>query len=582
MLQDDDDILGSGFMNAGPSASFNAPIATFDINPWGGFPVADPTVEEEGLAAANILGLTFSSRHQDTVTNCNLKVGVDLPEIYDNAYIKAAPMGDRVSVANLEKILRLGGVPFQTLAQIKSLVVMPGSLYVTRNEFNTALALVACSQKNMGTSLDIVKQHRNDLPVPVLSNLERFYIERQAVSEKQEEQLRDPWHQPAAELPSLPVGLNGQTTSSIKEHGVRSKLASDNVETPIESQTWFQHLDDVTVEIAPEKEGFIFFKHVNYIVQSQQHGSTVLRRFSDFYWLWEILLLRYPYRMIPNVPAKRLGGRDDAFLERRRKALARFINSVVAHPVVGADEIVRQFLTERSELSLWRRENPPNTDEEFVRKMTGIDHERTIPNNLDERLDKVKKKLPILIQNYQSMYQSLERMIRLEEHRAADLVRYSDSLSAVSELNQTCYVPECQSCEQVTSGCRTIANSIAKSGSILGGQAKATSLGILDRLKRHWDLFMSFQQMLERIQKTVPIDKSRDGDNAASDHKRQAYVRYCAASELSYLHKQQAFILSWYQNYVQEQLKYERQHSENWKSLEISVQDMPADPGEFV
>ncbi|KAG0175850.1 Sorting nexin mvp1 [Apophysomyces sp. BC1021] len=569
MLQDEENILGSGFMNAGPSASFNAPIPTFDINPWGGgFTAADPAAEDEGLAAASIL------------------VGIDLPEIYDTAYLRAAPMGDRVGVSNLEKILHLGGVPFQTLAQIKALVVMPGSVYVTRNEFNAALALIACAQKNMGTSLDTVRQHRNDLPVPILSNLDRFQIQRQVISEKQEDQLNDPWHQPPPELPSLPVGLNGQTTGNIKARGTASK-SPGAIKAAIESQTWFQNIDPISISVAAKKEGFIF-KHVNYIVQSQQRASTVLRRFSDFYWLWETLLMRYPCRLIPNMPPKRLGGRDDTFLEKRRKGLARFINSIVGHPVVRADEVVQQFLTEPSEFSIWRKENPPCTDEEFVRNLSNIDGEPALSTDLDSRLEKLKKKLPALIQNHQSMCITMERMVRIEEHRAADLVRYSTSLnlrkdsdSAMSELKRPCYVADCQPCEQVVSGCESVAGSMQHGSKILEDWAKATSVGVLDNLMRHRDLFVSFQEMMERMEKMPSAAKNRDGENAALQQKRKLYMQYCAASELSYLHKQQALISSWYQTYVQEQLRYERQQSENWKTLEVIVQDMPMEPDEF-
>lgn len=48
---------------------------------------------------------------------------------------------------------------------------------------------------------------------------------------------------------------------------------------------------------------------------------------------------------------------DDAFLENRRKGLSRFINCIVAHPVIGKDELVGQFLTEPS-VSEWIENEP--------------------------------------------------------------------------------------------------------------------------------------------------------------------------------------------------------------------------------
>jgi hypothetical protein len=70
---------------------------------------------------------------------------------------------------------------------------------------------------------------------------------------------------------------------------------------------WFRDLDHITVSRTSEKEGFLF-KHINYEVESEKMGCKVLRRFSDFWWLWEVLLKRYPYRTMPNLPPKKLGG----------------------------------------------------------------------------------------------------------------------------------------------------------------------------------------------------------------------------------------------------------------------------------
>lgn len=80
------------------------------------------------------------------------------------------------------------------------------------------------------------------------------------------------------------------------------------------------------------------------------------------------------------------------------------------------------------EFLIWRKENPPCTDEEFVRKIPNVGDDLAIPTDLDSRLEKLKKKLPDLIQNYQSMCSAMDRMIKLEELRAADFTRYGASL----------------------------------------------------------------------------------------------------------------------------------------------------------
>lgn len=57
--------------------------------------------------------------------------------------------------------------------------------------------------------------------------------------------------------------------------------------------------------------------------------------------------------------------------------------------------------------------------------------------------------------------------------------------------------------------------------------------------------------------------------------RRETYIYYCVASELSYLHKQQAFVALLYQNYVHEQLQYARRTVDNWKALEALLCEMP-------
>lgn len=320
------------------------------------------------------------------------------------------------------------------------MVVPAGAMYVTHNEFNTALALAACAQKSMGklkergrerermkgrqlnltswhlleVSLHNVYQHRNgksdyetmktralisaltlDLPSPVLLNLDQLDVKKR-VSQKQHRStggnglspkmtttntttapVDDPWSTTTTTtttaIPNTPVpngnhGLHKDTTTTtitattatrnmaVKRTPSHDSLTSSSddssnsnnhaIQRALASE-WFLDLDVVSVTVAPEREGFIF-KHINYVVESQQRSSKVLRRYSDFYWLWEILTRRFPIRAVPNLPPKKVGGKDDSFLEKRRKGLLRFINAVVRHPELKRDEVVDRFLTEPS------------------------------------------------------------------------------------------------------------------------------------------------------------------------------------------------------------------------------------------
>ena len=44
------------------------------------------------------------------------------------------------------------------------------------------------------------------------------------------------------------------------------------------------------------------------VVAAQRHKTTVNRRYSDFLAFQEMLLVRFPYRMIPRLPPKKTMG----------------------------------------------------------------------------------------------------------------------------------------------------------------------------------------------------------------------------------------------------------------------------------
>lgn len=109
--------------------------------------------------------------------------------------------------------------------------------------------------------------------------------------------------------------------------------------------------EHILVTLMPEKEGMFMFQHHNYEVASQRRGSRVIRRYSDFVWLLDCLQKRYPFRVLPLLPPKRMAvngnhlSNDGAFIEKRRRGLARFLNAVVRHPVLNQEQLVIMFLT---------------------------------------------------------------------------------------------------------------------------------------------------------------------------------------------------------------------------------------------
>lgn len=57
---------------------------------------------------------------------------------------------------------------------------------------------------------------------------------------------------------------------------------------------------------------------------------------------------------------------------------------------------------------------------------------------------------------------------------------------------------------------------------------------------------------------------------------REIFIKFCMWSELIYLHKQQAFISTLYQNFVKESIEFSKLRATNWQDLEEPTFDMPS------
>jgi len=77
----------------------------------------------------------------------------------------------------------------------------------------------------------------------------------------------------------------------------------------------------------------------------QKSTFSVLRRYSDFLWLYETLSTNNPGVVVPPVPEKNPFGRfDDNFVRQRRSALEKCIQKIANHPVLGKDADLKLFL----------------------------------------------------------------------------------------------------------------------------------------------------------------------------------------------------------------------------------------------
>ncbi|ORZ33283.1 hypothetical protein BCR44DRAFT_1438670, partial [Catenaria anguillulae PL171] len=107
----------------------------------------------------------------------------------------------------------------------------------------------------------------------------------------------------------------------------------------------------------PHKHGEGFKEaHVSYLITTrdvlhQNATHSVRRRFTDFVWLHDTLVVEYPAVIVCPLPGKHrleyiTGDRFSAeFVDRRRVSLQRFLSRITRHPLLQKSSSLRRFLT---------------------------------------------------------------------------------------------------------------------------------------------------------------------------------------------------------------------------------------------
>ncbi|KAF9323143.1 sorting nexin [Podila minutissima] len=390
---------------------------------------------------------------------------------------------------------------------------------------------------------------------------------------------------------------------------------------------WFLNLGTIHMGFAPEKEGIFIFKHTNYVVESKNRQCTVVRRYSDFCFLLGVLEKIYPFRMLPQLPPKRLGVADETFLGRRLRGLTRFMNALIRHPVLRNNPLIVSFLTEPVEFATWRKNTVISTEDEFASllPMSAV-LARQIPANIKLQLELIKRRLPGSIEYYRGMVHVMDRIQKRIETNAADYTRFSLALNALADCEKQCHVEECYSCGQLSQGYNKIGSHTSQSSLLLEEQGIAIQQGVVEDLKRHRDLLVSLLELLQRrdrnnfffLSQTLtkriesndiklknaqasvtsgPQDVNpgqfesmteklassiaAEQDELKTQEQRSILLQHTLWMEIMYYHKNQAQVAIMYQNFVHEQIKTSQRLTDNWSSLSPLVHDLPMESNGF-
>ncbi|KAJ3906491.1 hypothetical protein F5879DRAFT_797498 [Lentinula edodes] len=392
--------LGRSFVDEDPLAS-----SAYDgLDPWSAAPSPSSTPAPPAYSV-------FSSVIADAT----------VPSVYTRAFAAVDPgnIGE-TSVNSLSRVLATASLPASTIDKIVNIV--SSKPRVSKLEFFVALALVALAQSGKEVSIEQVAalSSQNELPEPTLDlnslqpSASTFPLP--VPSYTQDTAIRspaphytpdDPWDTTTRYM-SAPSNMSGFGNSGFGP-GAPSTVTGTGL-----SKDWWKNQKSVSVTIQGQ-QGFILNRYTVYQI-STERGPSVIRRYSEFVFLWDCLYRRYPFRLFPALPPKRIGP-DEYFLEQRRKGLARCLNYVINHPVIKDDGVLSVFLSETS-LEEWRKHTSISLDEESASKRIDRAEEMSIPSDLEDKITTIRRRVSPLIEQWQRICILAERIIKRREAAA--------------------------------------------------------------------------------------------------------------------------------------------------------------------
>ncbi|XP_076460047.1 sorting nexin-8-like [Babylonia areolata] len=313
-----------------------------------------------------------------------------VPPFYREVYDIVCPNQEQVDRDLFVQLLVRSSLPKTVIMQIWDAVDTSSGL-MTRNGLYKALALTALAQQGKAINDKLLETFSGqELPKPNLGDL--------------------------SDMRAASVRLRRERTPNVLGFSF-SDLCS---------------LDNIKVELVPEKKGLIL-KHVEYEVTSQRFKTTVLRRYNDFVALYEMIVMRFPYRILPKLPPKKMLGANREFIEQRKKALRRFINIMARHPQIYEDKLLKFFLTySGNDMQHKIREQFRGIPDEFMTSNMASKAKDLVPMDTQTQLANSKEHIRMLTETVSRMKDIAEQMVIRSTGFATDMLQFGRQLSTMS------------------------------------------------------------------------------------------------------------------------------------------------------
>ncbi|XP_070617460.1 sorting nexin-8 [Erythrolamprus reginae] len=264
--------------------------------------------------------------------------------------------------------------------------------------------------------------------------------------------------------------------------------------------------DTVQVQLIPEKKG-LFLKHVEYEVSSKRFRCSVYRRYNDFVVFHEMLLQKFPYRMVPGLPPKRMLGADREFIETRRRALKRFINLVARHPPFSEDVLLKFFLSfSGSDVQNKLRELLQGVGDEFMTCKFAMQAKEYLPTDIQIQFGASRELIRNIYNSFYKLRDRTERIASRAVDNASDLLLFGKELSALGSdttplpswaaLNHSAWGNLKQALKGLSVEFAMLADKAVQQG-------KQEENDVVEKLNLFLDLLQSYKDLCERHEKGV-------------------------------------------------------------------------------
>ncbi|KAF8630138.1 hypothetical protein AX15_003091 [Amanita polypyramis BW_CC] len=194
----------------------------------------------------------------------------------------------------------------------------------------------------------------------------------------------------------------------------------------------------------PQKVGDPIRPYIMYTVYTrttsplfQRSSFSVLRRYSDFRWLYETLSANNPGVVVPPVPEKSALNRfDEQFIRQRRLALEKCTQKIANHPVLCKDSDLRTFL-ESDTFALDIKHRKAELAHERGGLMASIGQSITGPrfHETDEWFDKQKSYLDGLESQLRGLAKAVELVAKQRQELAIAAGDFAQSVTDLAEAD---------------------------------------------------------------------------------------------------------------------------------------------------